>query len=135
MGIGAFAYYRRVVENQKNRIISEIAKIAAQVGADTKTMELFETAKKETRFTDSVKMIRDFLPQALLIDGENPLTLLHSALSQGLHDEGMTDGHCLLLAQSIRTVLGELAERISIVSKDDRQVKDAIKALKALPKP
>jgi hypothetical protein len=28
MGIGAFAYYRRVVENQKNRIIAEIKRVA-----------------------------------------------------------------------------------------------------------
>lgn len=27
-GIGAFSYYRRVVENQKSRIIEEIAKAA-----------------------------------------------------------------------------------------------------------
>jgi hypothetical protein len=33
LGIGAFAYYRRVVENQKTRILTEIAKVATRVGA------------------------------------------------------------------------------------------------------
>lgn len=79
-------------------------------------------------------MVKDFIPQALLIERENPLTLLHSALSKGLHDEGMTDEHCLLLAQSIRTVLATLAERSSELLKDDEEIKNAIKTLKALPK-
>src|SRR5664279_2842473 len=32
LGIGAFAYYRRVVENQKNRIIDEIKRVAQRIG-------------------------------------------------------------------------------------------------------
>ncbi len=33
MGIAAFAYYRRVVENQKNRLLDEIVRVAEKVGA------------------------------------------------------------------------------------------------------
>jgi hypothetical protein len=33
LGIGAFAYYRRVVENQKNRILAQIAKVATVIGS------------------------------------------------------------------------------------------------------
>jgi hypothetical protein len=32
LGIGAFSYYRRVVENQKSRILDEIIKVAKKVG-------------------------------------------------------------------------------------------------------
>ena len=33
LGIGAFSYYRRVVENEKNRILDEIIKVSETIGA------------------------------------------------------------------------------------------------------
>lgn len=51
-----------------------------------------------------------WIPQTLLINGHNQLTLLHSALSEGLHDQ--TDEKCLELATSIRVVLTDLADRL-----------------------
>lgn len=73
-GIGAFAYYRRVVENQKNRIIAEIARVAKTVGSTPEIDCLFEAAMKETRFTQSLELVKAVIPQVLLIDGQNPLT-------------------------------------------------------------
>jgi hypothetical protein len=133
MGIGAFAYYRRVVENQKNRIIAEIAKVASVLGSTPETDALFEDATKETRFTESIDMVKAVIPQALMINGQNPLKLLHSALSKGLHDADMTDAHCLALAQSIRTILAELAERTSEALRNDKEIQTALKVLMALP--
>lgn len=51
LGIGAFGYYRRVVENQKNRIIDEIIKAAKRIDAPKEMLDSLEAAKKETRFT------------------------------------------------------------------------------------
>src|SRR5687768_2053714 len=86
MGIGAFAYYRRVVENQKGRIINQIATVARRIGAEDATLQTFDRAAKETQFSRAIDSIKTSLPQALLIDGQHsPLTLLHSALSEGLH--------------------------------------------------
>src|SRR5262249_24114392 len=50
LGIGAFSYYRRVVENQKNRIIEEIARVAKKLGAKPDVLADFESALKETQF-------------------------------------------------------------------------------------
>src|SRR5690606_22181448 len=33
LGVGAFAYYRRVVENQRSRLLDEIVRVAKKVGA------------------------------------------------------------------------------------------------------
>jgi len=133
LGIGAFAYYRRVVENQKNRIIEEIAKVAKLLGSTSETDAIFAAAINETRFAESVAMVKDFIPQVLMIGGHNPLTLLHTALSRGLHNPEMTDEHCLQLAQSIRTILAEFAERASEALKDDREIKNALSVLIAVP--
>jgi len=127
LGIGAFAYYRRVVEEQKGRIIEEIGKVALKIKPSRETEELFEKAKAETQFSSAVDLIRSAIPESLLIDGHNPLTLLHSALSEGLHAQ--TDNECLELATSIRVVLTELAERISTALKEEATLKNAVSRL------
>lgn len=128
MGIGAFAYYRRVVENQKNRIIDEIIKVGKKLGAEDEIIKSLETAKKEIKFKEAVESIKGALPVQLLIDGHhNPLTLLHDALSKGLHAK--TDGECLDTATAIRVVLTDLAERIDEALKEKAELGDAIKKL------
>ena len=68
------------------------------------------------------------MPQSLLIGGHyNPLTLLHKALSVGLHEQ--TDAYCLELAHDIRLVLGELAERLSSALKDEAELNEAVARL------
>jgi hypothetical protein len=127
LGIGAFAYYRRVVEEQKGRIIEEIGKVAVKIRPSKETADLFAKAKAETQFTTAIAMIKSAIPEAVLIDGHNPLTLLHSALSEGLHAH--TDEQCLELATSIRVVLTELAERISTALKEEATLKSAVSRL------
>jgi len=127
LGIGAFAYYRRVVENQKGRIIKEIARVAKKLGASPEVLQDFEKAATETQFKTAIDDIKAGLPSILMIEGHNPLTLLHTALSEGLHEED--DKTCVELAQSIRTVLTELAERISAVLKDQQELHSAVSKL------
>lgn len=124
LGIGAFSYYRRVVENQKNRIFDEIIRVAKKLSFDSNIVDSFEQAKTETQFKKAVESIKNAIPEVLLISGHNPLTLLHQALSDGLHDRN--DDHCLELASSIRVVLGELSERIAMALKDDEEVSKAL---------
>jgi hypothetical protein len=133
LGIGAFAYYRRVVENEKNHIIAEIAKVAKVLGSNEEIDGLFAAAQKEISFTKSVEKVKDVIPETLLINGQNPLTLLHSALSKGLHDPEMTDEHCLRLAHSIRTVLFTLTEKASEALKNDKDIQAALNTLMAVP--
>lgn len=127
LGIGAFGYYRRIVENQKNRIIDEIIRAAKKLpGTDVLIADL-DRAKQETQFSTAVAQIKHGIPQVLLIDGHNPLNLLHSALSEGLHTG--TEERCLELATSIRVVMAELAERLSVVLKEHVELKDAVSKL------
>jgi len=126
-GIGAFAYYRRVVENQKGRIISEITKASAKLGASPEVIAELVQAEKETQFSKAIDQIKIGIPAALMINGHNPLTLLHTALSGGLH--GQKDEDCLEIAQEIRLVLTELAERISQALKEEAELKQAVSRL------
>lgn len=127
LGIGAFAYYRRVIENQKDRIFDEIIRVCKRLKADPSTISDLELAKQETQFSKAVESVKHGLPQALLVNGHNPLSLLHSALSEGLHAQ--TDETCLELATSIRLVLGDFTERVSQVLKDEAELNSAISRL------
>lgn len=129
LGIAAFAYYRRVVENRKTTLIGEIAKVATKLGGRGDLLAELEAAKQETRFESAVAAIKHGLPEQLLVGGHNPLTLLHNALSQGLHNG--SDDECLELATSIRTVLAELVERLGVALKDDQALSEAVTKLMA----
>lgn len=127
LGVGAFTYYRRVVEHQKSSIIDEIIKAATKLNVSPEALNALAAAKQETQFSKSVGLVKDAIPQALLVHGHNPLTLLHSALSDGLHDR--SDEHCLELAQDIRLLLADLAERIGQVLKDHAELKASVTRL------
>jgi hypothetical protein len=127
LGIGAFGYYRRVVENQKNRILDEVIKVSEKLGATEDLLGELKKAKDEGQFTKAIENIKHGIPQALLVDGHNPLSLLHSALSEGLH--GQPDEECLALATSIRVVLTELADRLGQALKDEAELKHAVSRL------
>ncbi|HUO14678.1 MAG TPA: hypothetical protein VMX38_06805 [Verrucomicrobiae bacterium] len=127
LGIGAYAYYRRVVENQKGRIIAEMGRVAARLGAEESVIDSFSRAAKESQFSTAIDLVKAGIPKSLLIEAHNPLTLLHTALSEGLHDR--SDEECLMLATSIRLILTELAERISQALKDDTELKQSVSKL------
>ena len=127
LGIGAFAYYRRVVEEQKTRLIDEIIRVAERTQAPADMVETLKAARGETQFSKAVDAIKGAIPESLKIDGHNPLVLLHRARSEGLHAQ--TDEQCLKLASSIRVVLEELADRAATALKGHAELRSAISRL------
>jgi hypothetical protein len=127
LGVGAFIYYRRVIENQKDRIIAEILKVSERIGLSEEKLKKLRAAQKETRFSEALALAKDAMPESLLINGHSPISLLHSALSKGVH--ALTDEKCLELAGSVRVVLGELSDRLSQASKDEAELKKALSTL------
>jgi len=127
LGVGAFIYYRRVVENQKNRIIGEIIKVSEKIGAPVEKLNKLRASIQETQFSKALDMSKDAMPESLLINGHSPILLLHSALSEGVH--ALTDEQCLELAGSVRIVLGELSERLSQALKDEAELTKALSTL------
>ena len=127
MGIGAFSYYRRIVEGQKNRLLDETIRVAKKVGADPDLIVELEQVKSETQFDKSVKAVNKGLPATLLIAGQNPFKLLHSALSEGLH--ALPDEKCLERARSIRLVLNAFAENLRHALKGQTELEAAVATL------
>ena len=127
LGIGAFSYYRRVVENQKDRLLGELHKAAERLGADEELLSSIDRAKDETKFSKSIDLVKDAIPDGLQVKGKNPLKMLHRALSKGMHN--LNDEECLEQAQAVRVILTELASNITRVLKERREVDNAAKLL------
>ena len=131
LGIGAATYFRRIVDSHWKLLVTELRRAADKLGhAD---LAVFDNALEETQFSAAVKMLKDAIPSKLLIlDGENPLTLLYSPLSVQLHK--FTDEQCLQQAADIRTVLTALLENIADVLKDQEELKSAANRIKQIKK-
>lgn len=133
LGVGAFAYYRRVIEHQKDRILKEIVKVSEKIGAPKEKIAILNSALLESQFTKALDMAKDAMPDSLLINGHSPLKLLYRALSEGIHN--LSDDECLGYASSIRIVLGELSDRLSQALKDEAEITNALNRLLAPIKP
>ena len=74
-------------------------------------------------------MLRDnaSIPAVLLIDGHNPLTLLHDLLSEGIHE--LSDSDCLERSQHAEIVLFEIADRMQTALTERKNVKEAIASI------
>ena len=130
LGIGAFAYYRRFVESHKDKIIQSIKDVAKAQGAKPDVIAALDRALATNSFERAVEAVKDAIPESLRYSGgHNPLTLLHSALSSGLHSDD--DVECLALARDIRLLLTDLAERTTAALKNQDELGQAVNRLLA----
>lgn len=102
-------------------------KVSEKLNADPRLVNILKGAIAETQFSKALESVKNALPQSLLINGHNPITLLHSALSQGLHAQ--SDERCLEMASAVRVVLAELADRLGQALKDEAELNTALSRL------
>jgi len=75
-GIGAAAYFRRVVDNQWKALVKKLRDAAEKLGAPPEKLKVFHEALAQSQFSTAVDMLKDAIPAKLLIlDGRNPLTV------------------------------------------------------------
>ena len=108
-GIGAFSYYRRITEEIIDELLDSIVDLVDPEHLDKYNEALSRT--KKTRVTqDKIDLIKDLLPPVLRPGGVNPLGVLHSELSEGLHS--LSDEDCLERAHHIKDILTFLLMQI-----------------------
>ncbi len=125
-GIGAFAYYRRITEDVIDELLESISDLIDVENQAEYKIALEKT--KNTRVTqEKIDLIKDLLPSILKPNGMNPLGVLHSELSEGIHAE--SDKACLENANHIKSILTFLINQI-IQSKES--AKDFTQSMKSL---
>lgn len=123
-GIGAFAYYRRIVEIKIDNLLEDISVLIPQEEVEKYQAALVEV-KKEQQANKKIELVKELLPSSLRPDGINPLDILHSMLSEGLHAE--TDENCLEYAEEIRECLIYLLNEVTQKRASAAQFTDRMK--------
>jgi hypothetical protein len=133
-GVAAFAYYRRIVETMIDELLNRLRDILPEEKKAEFSAAL-DKAKGSRVAQEKIDLVKDLLPDSLRPDGMNPLGILHSALSEGLHS--LDDEECLHDAMSIRTVLDYLVQEIAATETRQREFTGGMRKLlekKSTPK-
>ena len=127
LGIAAFSYYRRIVENSTHRLIKRMRALAERTGSSEEVLRVYDVALEETQFKTALKSVSNSLPQSLYISGQNPLTHLHTAASKALHE--LSDDQCLQFAEATRSVLVALAVKMQAIKSEYSNTQKALSIL------
>jgi hypothetical protein len=125
-GIGAFSYYRRITEEIIDELLDSIVELV-ETENQTKYKAALEETKKTRVTQEKIDLVKDLLPSILRPSGMNPLGVLHSELSEGLHAE--TDEECLENASHIKDILTFLINQIIQSKESAKQFTSSMKSL------
>lgn len=112
-GVAAFAYFRRIVENNILRLLDLLQEDAESSGSASEVLEAIEGLRKESPMSERIRIANLALPNHLKPDGLNPLGRLYQVLSDGVHS--MSDSECFskakVTSECLVFLVGELASR------------------------
>lgn len=126
-GIGAFSYYRRIVELCIEELINDIEKI---IPPDKKVeyINIIKKLKAEKTAEGRINLIKDTIVDTS-IHG-NPISKLYELSSIGIHK--LSDEKCLEFADSLRTLLIYTIEEISREKNKKEGLKKAMDKIEKL---
>lgn len=112
-GVAAFAYFRRVVENNISALLDLLQEDAKSSGSDKSILDALADLRKDTPMSEKIKIANLALPNHLKPDGLNPLGRLYQVLSEGVHS--LSEAECLQKAtatsECLAFLISELASR------------------------
>lgn len=125
-GIGAYSYYRRIVDEIIDELLDDIAELMADEERN-RYLKALEQAKKTKITQDKITLVKDLLPPILRPGDINPLQILHDVLSEGLHRE--SDEHCIELAMEVREALEFLVNQVAATKKASARFTEVMRKL------
>ena len=125
-GIGAFAYYRRIAENIIDELLDSITELI-EVTNKEEYLTALEATKKTRVTQEKIDLVKELLPTILRPNGINPLGVLHSELSEGIHAE--TDEKCLENASHVKDILTFLINQIIQSTESAKKFTSSMKTL------
>jgi len=129
-GIGAHGYFRRVVEETMDEMLTLLAAALKEGGADVETIQRVEAAKREKAFDKKAKVAADALPDHMKPGGFNPFARLHTFYSEGIHAK--TDAECIALVGQMRDALDAIFTKLKTQVSAERKYLEAAKRLQQL---
>lgn len=124
-GIGAFAYYRRIIENEIRRMANDLSDLNYEGAILIK--EALKKYDRDHQMTNLIAALNGNLPTSFNSLGDNPIKLLYEQLSGGLHE--FSEQECLEKSHSIDIVLKFIIKKIN---EEKYQISGVIDAMKSL---
>ena len=111
-GLGALAYFRRVIENKVNMLLDLIAEAAKLANFEPEELARIEEIKNSHHLDVKIEYASKILPPNLRPGGHNPLNKLYAIASTGIH--GKSDEECLEDFNSARFEFEYLFKNLTI---------------------
>lgn len=126
MGIGAFAYYRRIVEKELIHFMTDISNLDNSSSDELKKLidEYEKTNKVHLLYENTYK----HLPPSLQGLGENPLKLLYQQTSKGLHN--LSEEECIDASILVDSLLEFTVKKINEEKHEVKAIREQLKKLK-----
>ena len=125
-GVAAFAYFRRIVENNINKLLDLVQEDAQSSSANTELTELAKL-RKNSPISGKIKIANHALPEYLNPSGQNPLGRLYKVLSEGVHE--FSEEECLNKAKATSECLAYLVSELTSRKKHRDRFKSMIGGL------
>lgn len=125
-GIGAFAYFRRIIENEIKNIVKDLSLLDFD-GADI-IKQAWSKYEEDHQMSKLIDSINPHIPKSLKEIDDNPIRLLHGQLSGGIHE--YAEEICLEKAKLIDTLLRYVIKKVNSEMYELREVRKAMKGLK-----
>ena len=127
-GIGAVAYFRRVVEDKTNDLLNTMADLAHEYGEETAVVDRIRNIRDEKiAYEEKIKAASQIIPKSLRPGGTNALHVLFQLLSQRLHSE--SEESCLETAEGIRDVLEHVFGKLRAEVESHRSFQVSLRGL------
>lgn len=124
-GIGAYAYLRRITENEILRIVESLGEIQTVDGE--KIRNLYEQYKSNRQMSSLIEGVYNHLPSGLKSLGTNPLKILYSHLSEGIHSD--SEETCLKKAFGLDVVLRFTIKKLNEEKHELKEIRSVLKDL------
>lgn len=126
-GIAAFAYMRRIIENNIGELLDMLQEEINSTNADHSLLDKLSELKKETPMSEKIKVANNAMPDYLTPSGLNPLGRLYQVLSEGVHK--YSDEVCLERANTLQTCIKYLVSELASRKKNRESFKSLIGSL------
>ena len=126
-GIGACAYFRRLIEKYINPLLKHLYEIKQLEQAPPEELQKIQDAIDSKEFTRKTKFAADFAPAAILTPGINPLKTIHDFLSKALHK--LPEEEAVKVAQQLMISLNYVIPRLKKQLKEQKEFVESLKSI------
>jgi len=125
-GIGAFAYLRRVIENEIKNIVKDLSQL--EFDGSEKVKQAWLEYEQNHQMANLIENINPYIPSSLKEIGDNPIKLLYQQLSGGIHE--YSEDECLEKAKQIDVLMRYVIRKVNSEKYELNDVRKAMNTLK-----